>query len=122
MRSALLLVLLAFPALADQRTPFYGTWGSEAQCTRAPIKPGGTVLAAPFEIDGDWLKHGEVWCLLNWFPVDARDGGLFSAARAQCGEDSLREYLLRMELSGEALTLRWSLLLKNGPLRRCAPS
>ena len=120
MRYALLFILIAFPAAAaDDRATFYGTWGTAKQCARTPLKPGGTVLAAPFEINSQWLKHGNVWCRLNWFPIQPREDGAFTGARAQCGEDSIRDYFLRMERSGKELTLRWGLLLSNGPLVRC---
>ena len=119
MRYALLIVLLAFPATAGERTVFYGTWGTAEQCARAPIKPGGTVLAQPFEIGAGWLKQGRIWCRLRWFPVQPREDGSFTGANAQCGEDAVRDYILRMELSGDDLTLRWGLLRSNGPLRRC---
>lgn len=112
---------LTFPAAAaDERKAFYGTWGTDNQCARALIKPGGTVTAEPFEISADWLRQGRLWCRLNWFSVETRENGLYSGAHAQCGEDSVRDYSLRIGLSGEDLTLRWNLLLKNGPLKLCS--
>ena len=124
MRFVFLIVLLAFPADAadNERAAFYGTWGTVKQCARAPIKPGGTVLAAPFEISQDWLKHGRVWCRLKWFPLQPREDGFFTGAEAQCGEDSVRDYVLRMDLSGDGLTLRWDLFRSSGPLARCPSS
>jgi len=103
----------------DDRARFLGVWGTDRQCAGAPIKPGGTVLAEPFHIGEDWLRHGPVWCRLTWFPVERRADGLFTGAYAQCGEDSVRDFLLRLELSGETLTLRWGLTLSNGPLAGC---
>lgn len=125
MRFVFLIICLAAPAAvaaADLREALYGTWGTERQCARAPIKPGGTVLAEPFEINGEWLRHGQVWCRLSWFPVEPREDGFFTGAHAQCGEDSVRGYFLRMNLSGEELTLRWDFPLSNGPLTRCPNS
>lgn len=124
MRHALLLSFLAFPAAAaaDERAVFYGTWGTEQQCTRVPIKPGGTVLAEPFEIRPGWLRQGRIWCRLKWFPIQTRKDGFFTGANAQCGEDAVRDYRLRMELSGKDLTLRWGSLQSNGPLARCPGS
>ena len=126
MRYAFLIALLAFPAAAadddDERAVFYGAWGTAAQCARAPIKPGGTVLAEPFEIGSGWLRQGRIWCRLAWFPVQAREDGAFTGANAQCGEDAVRDYLLRLELSGNDLTLRWGLHRSNGPLARCPDS
>ncbi|MEM8812626.1 MAG: hypothetical protein AAGF59_08415 [Pseudomonadota bacterium] len=122
MRLFLLIAFLALPAAADDRAVFYGTWGTPQQCARAPIKPGATVLAEPFEIGSEWLKQGRVWCRLNWGPIQPREDGFFSGADVQCGEDSVRQYFLRMDLTGETLTLRWDLLLSNGPLARCPAS
>jgi hypothetical protein len=114
-----MIVLLAGPAMADDRSVLFGAWGTETQCARAPIKPGGTALAEPYEIGSDWLQHGEIWCRLNWFPIEPRGDGLFTGARAQCGEDSIRDYLLRMTLSGGELTLGWGVFRSTGPLARC---
>ena len=122
MRVALLIALLSVPGFADERSQFYGTWGTEQQCARAPIKQGGTVLAAPFEIDERWLKHGDFWCELKWFPVEPRDRGIFTGAMAQCGEDTVKGYRLRMVLSEGKLMLRWGLEHANGPLARCESS
>lgn len=124
MRYALLIAVLAVaaPAVAGEREAFYGTWGTAAQCARAPLAPGGTVAAAPFEISSLWLRHGRLWCRLNWFPVARRSDGLFSGAFAQCGEDSVRGYLLGMRLVDGDLTLRWGVPVSNGPLARCPPA
>lgn len=116
---AVIFMCAAWSASADERAAFYGTWGAPQQCARAPIKPGGTVLAAPFEIDAEWLRHGQVWCRLRWFPIEPRADGAFTGAQAQCGEDSVRGYRLGMVLSGETLTLRWGFGRSNGPLARC---
>lgn len=117
------LAFLAFPAAAsDDRGVFYGTWGNEQQCARAPIKPGGTVLAEPFEIDGEWLRQGRLWCRLKWFPIETREDGVVSGAHAQCGEDSVRDYVLGFDLTDGELRLRWDFLLSNGPFPRCPPS
>ena len=117
--TVVLFLLLPVSAFAEDRERFFGTWGTAKQCSRLPIKPGGTVLATPVEISEEWLKQGNLWCRLNWFPIETRETGYFSGARAQCGEDSIRDYLLGVVLSDEKLTLRWDLLRKNGPLARC---
>ncbi len=124
MRLAFLIMLFALPAFAaeDQRDDLYGSWGTEKQCARAPFKAGVEVFAEPFEIRPGWLKHGEFWCKLNWGPIEARSDGFFTVAFAACGEDTVRQYILGMELSGEALTLRWDFPHSNGPLARCPAS
>lgn len=122
MRCALLVALaglIPIFAVADQRTLVYGEWGTPKQCAREPIKPGGTVLAEPYLITDEWLRHGSVWCQLNWFPVEEREGGVFTGANARCGEDTLRSYMLGMNLSEGMLTLRWDIFRSTGPLMRC---
>ena len=119
MRLAAFITLLALPAHADDRAAFYGTWGTPQQCERVPLKEGGTVLAAPFEIDDTFLKQGTIWCRLAWGPVESRGTETVTSAQAQCGEDNVRHYMLGLELADEALTLRWDFPLSNGPLARC---
>ncbi|MEX3011212.1 hypothetical protein [Hoeflea sp. TYP-13] len=114
------IVPLVVPAAADDRAVFYGTWGTAKQCSRAPIRTGGTVLKEPFVISSGWLRQGRFWCRLNWGPVEPREHGFFTGAHAQCGEDTARGYFLGMILSGDDLTLRWGFPLSNGPLRRCS--
>lgn len=98
---------------------FYGHWGTQAQCDKKSIKPGGTVLSAPFEIDKRWFKQGQQWCLLNWGVIEKRKNGYFTAANALCGEDAPQSYFLGLELKNNELTLRWDFPRKNGPLMRC---
>ena len=116
------IAFLAVPATADERAMFYGSWGTAKQCSRAPIKPGGTVLSEPFVISSEWLRQGRFWCRLTWGPMERREDGFFTGADAQCGEDSVRGYFLGMALSGDDLTLRWNFPFSNGPLARCPSS
>ena len=111
-------------AWADEakHQPFYGTWGTHQQCARTAIVDGGSVMHEPFEIGPVWLKQGKLWCQLNWGPLDGQNGRYFTAAHAQCGEDSVRGYFLRMQLVEGQLQLRWEFPISNGPLQRCAPS
>lgn len=111
--------LVANMAFADQRAAIHGVWGTAEQCGRAPIKEDGTVLWEPFVIDEEWLRQGQLWCQLSWFPEERRQDRLFTGAFAKCGEDAVRSYLLGMVLEGGALTLRWDVFRSNGPLKRC---
>ena len=122
MAALLLILLFTAPASAGEREALFGTWGTPKQCARAPIKDGGTVLAEPFELTSLWLRQGRIWCRLKWFPVEPRKDGLATGAFAQCGEDAVRDYLVRMKLSGDALTLYWGFRHANGPLARCPVS
>lgn len=112
----------ASSALADEKQAFYGIWGTEKQCNREPVKPGGTVLAEPFEITSLWLRQGQLYCALRWGPVEKRGTSFFTGATAQCGEDSIRDYFIGMDLANDELRLRWEFPLSNGPLRRCPSS
>ncbi|MEM7378046.1 MAG: hypothetical protein AAF460_11140 [Pseudomonadota bacterium] len=114
-----LLCLSQAVANPDPHTPFFGTWGTPSHCARLPIQAGGTVLAEPFEVGPDWLRHGTLWCALTWGPVQPLDSGLFSVAHARCGEDAVRAYFLRFNLENDALTLRWGPFLSNPSLRPC---
>ncbi len=124
MRHALVIALLALPAAAaaEERDALYGTWGTAQQCAREPLLPGRTFRAEPLEIGAEWLRQGPIACRLDWFPIERRDGGVFTGAFAQCGEDAVRDYVLRMTLSGGRLTIRWDFLVSNGPLARCPTS
>jgi hypothetical protein len=117
--SFIFFLLLAFPAMSKTHEMFYGSWGTQAQCDKKPIKPGGTVLSTPFEIDKRWFKQGQQWCLLNWGVIEKRENGYFTAANALCGEDAPQSYFLGFELKNNELTLRWDFPRKNGPLMRC---
>ena len=114
-----LICLIATPLTAQERAPFLGVWGTPIQCAGDPIRDGGTMRAAPFEITTEWLRNGDTWCALRWFPVK---GARFASTRALCGEDSAMTYRLDMLRQGESLTLIWDEALTNGPLDRCPSS
>ncbi len=116
---AAFLALAALSAEADDRTALYGTWGSPGQCAGDVLVPGGSKRAEPFEIRAGWLRQGDMWCLLSWFPVQPRDDGLFATARARCGEDSVQGYRVDMVLDSDVLTLIWDEGLINDGLARC---
>jgi len=115
---------LTSSAYAEDRKPFYGKWGDEKQCAGEPIIEGGTFLAKPFEINSEWLKHGQLYCSLTWNPVGKRENGTkFTSARARCGEDSVRGYSMRFILSDkDELTISWDLTTTKGPLKQCPSS
>ena len=117
---SLFAITFAVETKAAENEVFYGVWGTHKQCSRAPIKPGGTVLSQPIEINSNWLRQGKLWCNLSWGPVEVRKDGFFTAAQAQCGEDTLRGYFLGMELSGDNLRLRWGFPRLSPPLARCS--
>lgn len=113
------LFLLNSMVLADDAQLVYGKWGNERQCTRALIIPGGTVYAAPFEIDRDWLRHGQLWCRLRWVSSSRSSTGVFAVALALCGEDEVRDYKITIELRDDELSLQWNEQITNRFLKRC---
>jgi len=125
MRYLFLIVtfILSTPAIADDpRSALYGTWGTEKQCTRAPVVPGSLVQSEPFEINSQWLRRGVIWCRLAWFPIEKRENGFFTGANALCGEDTLRSYLLSITLAEDELSILWEFPNKYGPLKMCKGS
>ena len=124
MRMAFMFLIFAVAAPAAQATErgvFLGIWGTSAQCAGDLLQPGGTVRAVPFEITEGWLRHGALWCSLDWFPAVPRTDGTFASTRALCGEDSQRSYRLDFlhKADMDALVLIWDEALLNGPLMRC---
>ena len=112
-------MLFATAAIADEREVLYGTWGTEKQCSRAPVVPGSLVESEPFIINSQWVKRGVIWCKLSWFPIEKTNDGMFTGASAVCGEDTVVRYLLSMRLSGEELSIVWGFPNKHGPLKMC---
>lgn len=117
---------IPFPAFAqeDGRAAFLGIWGSQAQCAREPIMPGGARQHSPAEIGPEWFQQHGIWCRLRWFDAQARDGGLYVKTRAMCGEDSALGYWLAFDLDTSRaipeLSVIWDDALVNGPMTRCA--
>lgn len=113
------LFFLASTAYATDLTLLFGEWGTKAQCTRTLVIPKGTKRAAPFNIQPDWLGHGDVWCRLKWSSDGSGVDNIYALAHAICGEDDTRDYQIRFNLSGDELTITWNLWHVNGPLTRC---
>lgn len=105
---------------AESLSQFHGVWGTAKQCNREPIIDGGTRLAEPIEINANWLRQGDIWCQLTWFPVEHRSTQLFTGAFVRCGEDAVRDYLVRMFLKDQQLSLSWDLSAKGDQLERCS--
>lgn len=118
-QASIALVLFSTPVFAVDRSILYGEWGTEQQCLRTLITPQGTKHAAPFDIGPDWLSHGDVWCRLIWSTVNETPHGAVAWAKTLCGEDSVRDYQIKLQLTDDALTVIWNLQFKNGPLSRC---
>lgn len=113
---------IALPAMAEERETLYGTWGTEKQCARAPLKPGSLVQSEPFIINSQWIRRGVIWCQLIWFPVEKRENGFFTGASALCGEDTVQRYNLSMTLIEDELSIVRGFPNKHGPLKMYSPS
>ena len=98
----------------------FGKWGTEAQCEEKLIIPKGTKRASPFSIQQDWLGHGDVWCRLIWLSVQSSPNKTVGFANALCGEDNVRDYRIKFQLTAEKLSISWGIgSVTNGPLSRC---
>lgn len=115
----IIMLMFTTSAFADKRETLYGTWGTDKQCSGAPIVPGSLVQSEPFEINSQWLRRGVIWCKLSWFPVEDRQDGFFTGANAICGEDTVQKYILSMTLAKDELTILWGHSNKKGPLKLC---
>ncbi len=100
--------------------PLLGEWGTDTQCARDLLTPKGTKYAAPFELKPGWLGHDDLWCRMNWSYVRETADGVDALAYALCGEDTVRDYQIRVVLTGDQLNLTWNFFHSNGPLTRCA--
>ncbi len=88
------------------------TWGTAAQCAAAEA-------ASPYRIGRNWFEKGGVYCYIAWLANYPRAGGAETHAFAQCGEDTLREYRIVLQLDGETLRIRWSETYTTPALSRC---
>ena len=122
MRLFTVLSMMFFPwaGLAEGHQALFGAWGTKAQCAGDLLIEGGSVRAAPMEISEGWLKHGDIWCGLTWFPVQLRPDGVFASTSALCGEDSQRSYRVDLVLAGDELRVVWDEAWVIGPLGGCA--
>ena len=100
----------------------YGTWGTLPQCLSHRQGQGGPYHATT--IGQQWMNQGPIYCFVHW--IDKQESSPITKAKAavRCGEDSLMEYVIRFELKGEHLNMRWSTgILSNefqsGEMKRC---
>ena len=49
-----------------------------------------------------------MYCYLRWRNHDEVSGSLQAMADAQCGEDTIRDFRLVLELQNEKLKIHWS--------------
>lgn len=97
----------------------FGEWGTDSQCRGELLTTQGTVHAAPFRIQEQWLGHRDVWCRLSWVRSGSTADGFVAEAHGLCGEDDLRQYRIDFTLRHDELWLSWNQQVVNGPLARC---
>ena len=126
-----LLLVVAFPALAQsgyrlqpesgQAGPkaLFGTWGSPAQCEAHRSGDFENPALYPTQISQEWIRQGLIYCYLQWRDQSPATSGIQAIADAQCGEDTLREYRLVLELQNETLRIHWSADFSTPDLQMC---
>lgn len=97
----------------------FGTWGSPAQCEAHRSGEIDNPALYPTQISGEWIRQGMIYCYLQWRDQSPGLSGLQAIADAQCGEDTLREYRLVLELQHETLRIHWSSDFSTAGLQRC---
>lgn len=99
--------------------PLLGIWGTAEQCAAHESGNNDNPRLFPYRISGDWIRQGNIYCYLSWRDHEGDSDGLRAYALAQCGEDNLREYQLRLLLQQGELQIRWSEDFTTRALRAC---
>ena len=97
----------------------FGTWGSPAQCAAHRAGEFDNPALYPYEISQDWIRQGLVYCYMRWRNKSDGTYGLQAMAEAQCGEDTIRDYRLVLELREETLRIHWSADFSTASLQLC---
>ena len=97
------------PAAHEAPPAVLGVWGTTRQCAAFQAGEANHPLLYPYHVTDRWIRQGPTHCYLNWQGSREIDGGLETTALAQCGEDNLREYRLRLRQRNERLQIRWSI-------------
>lgn len=97
----------------------FGTWGTTAQCNAD--KAGGKQKQRffPLVINNEWIKQGMIYCHLQWQGHSSLGTVTRAQALAQCGEDTLREYQISLNLENKKLIVRWSKDFSTKALEAC---
>ncbi len=85
-----------------------GVWGTAEQCSAFRLGKADNPSQFPYRISAEWVGQGNIYCYLSWQEAEQADDDFRVSARAQCGEDNLREYQLTLSLQQEKLRIRWS--------------
>lgn len=98
----------------------FGIWGTRAQCRAHQVDEFENPGLYPYEISHDWIRQGQVYCFLRWRNHDEVSGLLQAMADAQCGEDTIRDFRLVLELQNEKLRIHWSSDFSTKELQSCS--
>ena len=97
----------------------FGTWGTAEQCAAHKAGNNTDLRLFPYVISNDWIQHGMVYCYLGWREQFTNASGAQAHAVAQCGEDSLRDYQVFLDLRDGSLRIRWSEDFTTRELQAC---
>ena len=107
------------PPQTEGPEKLFGIWGTDNQCT---AHAGGNRIDQrlfPVVISNEWIQQGWIYCYLQWYDTSSTASITQATAFAQCGEDTIRDYQLIMELTDDQLQIQWSSTFTSSPLRRC---
>jgi len=106
---------------SDNRGPeaLFGTWGTAAQCAAHKAGNNTDMRLFPYVISNDWIQQGMVYCYLVWRERFSDATGTQAYAFAQCGEDSVRDYQVFLDLREGTLRIRWSEDFTTRELQAC---
>lgn len=103
----------------DAPDSLLGTWGTGTQCDAHRAGDTSSPSLLPYEITQEWIRQGFIYCYLSWNGHEKGNDAVTAYARAQCGEDNLRDYRLRLRHSAGRLQIRWSEDFTTAKLQHC---
>ena len=93
---------------AEAPASLLGTWGTAIQYDAHRAGDTSSPSLLPYEITQQWIRQGFIYCYLSWVGQELHDDTVSAHAWAQCGEDNLRDYRLRLQRKAGYLQIRWS--------------
>lgn len=98
------------PRLSGNKAPaaLLGIWGTARQCSAYKSGNANDPGLFPYIITRDWIRQGFIYCYVAWYEQTSDAHGEKAFAYAQCGEDQLRDFQIRLSLQNGKLSMRWS--------------
>ncbi len=103
----------------DAPDSLLGTWGTGTQCDAHRAGDISSPSLLPYEITREWIQQGFIYCYLSWIGYERAGDSVTAHAWAQCGEDNLRDYRLRLQRETDQLQIRWSEDFSTPQLQNC---